>query len=302
MSDYPLYNYNLLTKFVEGNVQGRIQTLYQAINTFIEESGPILEDIQQRANIMNSIPFGKLKRAIIEDSLRGDYDGAKKGLSSYNRIFGKVDLYLGLMTSNYKLPQYLKENNVPAEQIVFFQKELQIYWEDTYGYHLNHLERCLKLLKQLRDILEEEVKLLEKIPGESYLTALEENEQLAELFQKEIQIFWEFVQTAQLQEQETNKLIASLNTQIKKVRIQMRAYTEIIRKGLGKDLLESKTNLERTLIALMFLLGAINLIISIPKTLKKKAITKFWGRFSSEERLSNEGKLLLAEATDLLTS
>lgn len=302
MTDYPVYNYNLLARFVEGNVQGRIQKLYEEINSFIEGNAPILEDIQQRTNILNNIPFGKLNRAIIEDSLRNDYAGAKKGLGVYNRIFGKVDLYLGLMTSNYKLPQFLRENQIPQEQITFFQKELQIYWEDTYGYHLNHLELCLKLLKQLRDILEEEVKILERIPQQSYLSALQENERLSELFQKEIATFWQLVETAQFQEVEANKLASSLKAQIKKVRVQIGVYKEIIRKGVGKDFQESKTNLERALIALIFLIGAANLIKSIPQKLKKKGISKIFNFFSSEERLSNEGRILLAEATELLTS
>ena len=202
MTNYPAYNYGLLTKFVEGNVQNRIKILYEHINEFIQYNAPILEDIQQRLNIINSIPFGKLKRSIIENGLRSDYEGSKKSLNIYNRAFGKVDLYLGLMTSNFKLPQFLIENNIPKEEIIFFQKELQLYWQETYGYHIDHLERCVKILDTLRRILEEEVKLLEKIPQETYLSALEESELLRELFQQERNAFWELVETAELQQQE----------------------------------------------------------------------------------------------------
>ena len=94
MTNYPAYNYGLITKFVEGNVQNRIKILYEHINEFIQYNAPILEDIQQRLNIINSIPFGKLKRSIIENGLRSDYEGSKKSLNIYNRAFGKVDLYL----------------------------------------------------------------------------------------------------------------------------------------------------------------------------------------------------------------
>src|SRR3989338_8714805 len=93
MVNYATYNYGLLAKFVEGNVQNRIKTLYEHINVFITSNGPILEDIKQRTNIIDNIPFGKIRKAVMENSLRNDLDGAKKSLSTYNRIFGRVDLW-----------------------------------------------------------------------------------------------------------------------------------------------------------------------------------------------------------------
>ena len=73
--------------------------------------------------------------------------------------------------------------------------------------------------------------------------------------------------------------------------------------NLSKDLLESRTNLEKALITLIFLLGGLNILLSIPKNLKKRAFDKIWGKITSitdEERLSLEGKRLFEEAQELL--
>ena len=303
MVDYPAYNQALLAKFVEGNVQTKIIQLYKNINVFIEENAPILEEIQQKLDNLNRTPFGKISRNLIELDIRVDLNGAKKGLSAYNRMFGRLDLYLGLMTSNFKLPQFLAENNVSPEQIRFFQQELRTYWEVVYGYHIDHLERCLKILDELRQTLQKEIEILETIPGQSYLEALDENEKIKTLFDLERAKFFELIETSKLQNEETSKIKALVSAQITKTQAMVKVLTARQKANLSKDLLESRTNLEKALITLIFLLGGLNILLSIPKNLKKRAFDKIWGKITSitdEERLSLEGKRLFEEAQELL--
>ncbi|MDP3729015.1 MAG: hypothetical protein Q8R18_06220 [bacterium] len=298
----PKYAYTAISNYVEGNVGNRIIEIYKHLDRFIGENGPVIEDIQQRTRIMDNLPFGKLKRSIIEDSLRNDLTSAKKGLAIYNRIYGRTDLYLGLMTSNFKLPEFLKNNNIPADQISYFQSELQLYWEATYGLHLNHLERCKIILDKLRNILYQEVKFLEKIPQESYLIAVDDNDILRALFQEERNTFWLLAQTAQMKTEETNQLKNIVKTQIQKTQVEVKAFANIVKSGVGKDIEASRTLLEKSIITLTYLIGALKIISEIPKTFKKKVLLNIFNRVTDEERLSNSGKVLLAEAIELLAS
>lgn len=296
----PTYAFNTISRYVEGNVGTRIIEIYKSLATFIEETGPIIEDIQQRSNIINNIPLGKLTKFLMENSFRDDLKQAKKGLSGYNRIYGKTDLYLGLMSSNFRLPEFLKMNGIPADQIEYFQKEVNVYWEITYGIHLDHLEKCKYLLDKLRLTLEKEVKLLETIPQDSYFLALEENSELFNLFQEERDTFWQLANTAQLKAEETNILKNLIQAQLKKLQVEMKALSTITKNGLEKDIKESKSRLEKLVITITYLLGALSIIIHLPNRIKKKVALNFFNRISDEERLSNTGKILVMQALELM--
>lgn len=296
------YAYNAIPQFVENKVGTRIIQIYQHLATFIEETGPIIEDVYQRVQIIENLPLGKIKRNIIEDSLRNDLEEAKKSLATYNRIYGRTDLYLGLMTSNFRLPQYLQENNISPEQINYFQKELQIYWEATYGTHLDHLEKCKNALDKLRKILEQEVRYLETIPQEKYLTALEDSTKLRELFKEERETFWNLVKTAEMSPEQTNQVKSIVNAHIKKTRIQLIAFGKIVKTGTKEDIDQSRNQLEKAILILTYLIGALSIISEIPRTFKKKVLFNIFNRLSDEEKLSNTGKALLNEAIQTLAS
>jgi len=205
------------------------------------------------------------------------------------------------MSSNFRLPEFLKMNGIPADQIEYFQKEVSVYWEITYDIHLDHLEKCKYILDKLRLTLEKEVKLLETIPQDSYFLALEENSELFNLFKEERDTFWQLAETAQLKTEETNTLKNLIPAQVKKIQVEIKALSTIIKKGIEKDIKESKSRLEKLVITLTYLLGALSIIIQLPKTIKKKIALNFFNRISDEERLSNTGKALIYQALELIS-
>jgi len=77
--------------------------------------------------------------------------------------------------------------------------------------------------------------------------------------------------------------------------------SDIIKKGIEKDIKESKSRLEKLVITLTYLLGALSIIIQLPKTIKKKIALNFFNRISDEERLSNTGKALIYQALELIS-
>ncbi|KHO52751.1 MAG: hypothetical protein QT08_C0005G0013 [archaeon GW2011_AR17] len=68
----PTYAFNTISKYVEGNVGTKIIEIYKSLAAFIEDTGPVIEDIQQRSNLISNIPFGKLTKSLMENSFRDD--------------------------------------------------------------------------------------------------------------------------------------------------------------------------------------------------------------------------------------
>jgi len=82
----------------------------------------------------------------------------------------------------------------------------------------------------------------------------------------------------------------------------MKAFARIHKNNIGKDIQESRSLLEKAIITLTFLVGALKIISEIPKAFKKKTLLGIFNKVSNEERLSNSGQILIAEAIDLLAS
>ncbi len=272
----PKYSYDLISRYVEGRVNNRILLSYQHIDEFIKEFTPIIEGIHQRIVIVNKLPFEKINRPIIEDDLRESIKGAEQGLNAYNRAFGRIELYLGLITSNYNVPEFLEENGVPREQIQAFQEELRLYWAATYGVHVDKLTKMKDILDKLRKTLDQEIILMKKISKDKFFEGIENNALSIQLFEQERTLFWELVKESQTDPVLLNNLEAAVKTQIKKTRASMESAVKILgrtaKSGIQNEVDISKNNLEKSLVVLVFLSGALALGYRLNVELKKSAV------------------------------
>ncbi len=298
------FDYALITKYVEGKAKNKFEALYEHLGEFLEQTAAILSDVDRRVKLVRIIPWEKMKRDILAKSVRGNLSGARAGLTAYNRMFGRVDLYLGLMSSEFNLPRFLKTNGVPATELPLFKKLLRQDWRFTYGTHIERFRAIHPLLDRLRKSLEAQVRYLEKMEHDTLFDALDDKEALGPLFEEEKKAFWELYKTCQITVEEVSKPQAALQAETKRMREALAAYKRSLESGLEKDRKMAKRRVEEAFILLTYFTGIVGLVSGVPINLLKGAKGRIFGFLSNKilrgKKLSAEGIALQRQAFGFL--
>jgi hypothetical protein len=301
VSDGPSYPFHLIGVYVAGKVENRIWLIYNHVNNFLEENIPIVESIYVSVQALKSKPFRAITRKMMEDSLVRDRDTARKGLSAYNRAFGRVDLHLGLMTSNFKLKNFLIENGVPEEQVKYFQEEVRLHWAATYGKHVDRINILKELLDKLRATIQEEVRILEEIQDEKYLDAWSNDMHLHQLLEQERELLRELRNTMLFSSKEVKEVRQLLKTEVKKVKAMLVANIKYRGKEAQGDWESRQTKLQKAVILLIYLIGYLSLAFSFPINMVKDKVSWVIEKMAGE-RLSHQAQNLIGEVAGLATS
>lgn len=310
MVNGPTYGYGLVQKYVQNKVGNNITDLYVRLNQFIQENGPVIESVYRNLKILDSTIFGNISKTLMDQSIRQDLEGALKGQQAYNTICDEVWEGLFRMTENANVTAFLQENGVPdisSEQVGYFIDEVKLYWAATYGNHIVRLAKVHNLLIKIKEKLDLEINLLKRLPQEGYLEGLQTNATLRQLFYDEREIFLKIVDESKITSDEVGELEAKLKAEMTKLNFQIEAYKNATKKiGIRAyqetyvDLALAKSDLERAILSLSYLLGAFYIVIKIPGNMIIKKSSWGLGKVIHRE-LSETSNMLINQAITLLT-
>lgn len=284
-------------KFVEGNVQNRLIIIATTLRDFFNKEAPIIESVQKRLTSFGKKSIFSVSRDEIEEYVRTDVEGAQKSLRNYNRSFGRIDHHLSMMTSNYRLPHFLKENGIPPTKIREVMPEINAYWDKTYRPLVQKFSEIRDDMQRIRDILEREVKILESVPGANYFKAFSHQKEIHFLFNQERKLFWEIVKKTSLSKQELNSLFGILLAHQKKTKAKILGFLQIKKEKVQKDLEQHQTAAERAVLVLAYIIGAANVYLNIRNILFQKVGSGIVGGISSlveKRRISKQVKKVKA--------
>jgi hypothetical protein len=271
MTEYPTYAYGLVENYVHTKIGDRIIQIYSRLNKFISDNGSILEKVYQNMRLLDSKVFGEITSSFIEKNIRQDLEQAEEGLLDYNDVFDSVGQKLFDMTDHEDISAFLAESNVPSSQIAFFRSELRLYWDATYGKTIERLARIHKLLEEIKATLEREVYLLRAISSQNFYEGFSSNMELRNLFLHEREVFYQILEQSKIPEDESKQLEALLLMQLEKVKIKTQAFKALSLKVSKRmyqeayiDLATSKTELEKAVLMLSYILGAFRIMSTIP--------------------------------------
>lgn len=280
-----VYNSLWVDAFVEGKVQNRFTLISLALKKFIDQESPIIEDVNARLNIFYKQPFGHIIPTEMEEKVRNDAESARKSLVNYNLTYGQVLHHLALASSNFNLPQFLQENGISLSEIPTFQVEVRQYWNQTYGLLVNRLSNIAVEMGQLASILQKQVDLLEKLPNASYFVGFSHQHELIELFHQERDLFWKIVHDTKLTKAEV-KTVHNLYLSVRnKTKSMILAHLKLLKNSFTSEIKRSETELQKMLVILSYLLGALNLFLNIEKILIGKA-SEALGIFTSKKQIN----------------
>ncbi|MDO8661105.1 MAG: hypothetical protein Q7K43_04400 [Candidatus Woesearchaeota archaeon] len=268
--------YDLAKSFVEGNVQNKFYILAEAIHDFIVVISKVIEDVKILFDRLYAIPFGNIRSEELRKVWQEDLAQAEKFLSMYNRIFGRVDLNLGLIASTYDLPNFLIASGCPKELlssvVSVVQADVRQYWESSYGAILMRFNALRDDLKDLRDVLDKEILLLKQLPYKPYFEALDIVTSVKELFERERTIFWNrLVRDAKITDEEVGIIRNVFFGHQQRLKSMAVAHLGLLKKNIERDISASQTSLQRAILLLFYLWGAYKTLTELKKKLSGKA-------------------------------
>jgi hypothetical protein len=266
-----VYNSLWVDAFVEGKVQNRFTIISLALKKFIDQESPIIEDVNARLNIFSKQPFGHIIPAEMEEKVRNDAESARRSLINYNLTYGQVLHHLALASSNFNLPKFLQENGIPISEIQVFQEEVGQYWNQTYGLLVNRLSTVAIEMGLLASVLKKQVDLLEKIPNASYFVGFSHQHELIELFHQERDLFWKIAHDIKLTKTEVKTVHNLYISARNKTKSMILAHLKLLKNSFIDEVKRSETQLQKMLVVLSYLLGALNLFLNVEKNLIGKA-------------------------------
>jgi hypothetical protein len=133
------------------------------------------------------------------------------------------------------------------------------------------LARIHKLLEEIKATLEREVYLLRAISSQNFYEGFSSNMELRNLFLHEREVFYQILEQSKIPEDESKQLEALLLMQLEKVKIKTQAFKALSLKVSKRmyqeayiDLATSKTELEKAVLMLSYILGAFRIMSTIP--------------------------------------
>ncbi|MEK6963732.1 MAG: hypothetical protein AABX70_04850 [Nanoarchaeota archaeon] len=257
--------------FVDGNVQNRFVLLAERLEQFIAETAPIIEKVNLSVDRFKGMTMETVTSEEIEVSYRKDAANAEGGLSAYNRIFGQIDHHLAMASSNFGLPEFLEENDVPKALIGEYQSCIRQYWDETYGLIGNKFRKVLPILKDMRSTLSREVFLLKAQEKVLYFKGFNPARELHELFKKERELFYKLVGEWRSSDfsDEFTRVESICNAHLAKAEEWAKNVMRQTHSLVKEDFTNNREKGQRILLVLMYSLGAANTLLNL--NLKKKA-------------------------------
>jgi len=275
-----MYTHELLVRmFVQGNVQDRFIRISLALKNFIDNEAIIIETVNTRINQFYKKPLSNFteNETEIEEYFRRDYEEATKSLRNYLRLWGTIDTNLALMSSNFRLPEFLIANGIPKEEIIFFQREVEAYWNGTYGKLVNKFSRIKEDLLVLHNTLDKEIKIIQGMPQVNYFNGFKQSEELRRLFLFERQVFWKIVEESKIKPQDVDEARKLYYSTKKQSRAVLLTYLEVIKEASKNKMGEIKqlpTPTQKAIVLLALATGAFILYLELRQNLFKIAVTK----------------------------
>ncbi len=265
--------FELLESFISHKGDKHIPTLFSALALFIKKNGPVMEDVHKRLQILQATPFGQIQKEIMEKSLRSDLADAKKGMYMYNVVYHVFQNRLIMLTSNYTARRYLYDEFGIRTASALYEHDFSLIFSATYGKLLERLKLIEEKLRVIRDCLQKQITLLEMLESDQvpYLQGLKERDQIRDLFLKERETFHEIALLSNMAENESNELLAVVQTHVLRLRQSLMAHVGIIKGNIGKDLAESRSKSEKAIVVFAFLLQFVVVVKSIKQILGIKA-------------------------------
>jgi hypothetical protein len=267
---------DLAKAFVEGKAPQRFVELSAEMDKFLNLYQPILEEVYNAITDMENMKLGKIDPDKLIQDLEADLRNASEGLVDYNKIFDRVNTDIVIIMSNYDLRTFLKEalvgDSISGDELADLERAADVYWNDTYGYLTARWAVVWKKLRELRDVLQQEVDLLTMIPNATYRIAMKDNQDLRKLFMQERDKFYEIVHLfADTQDRFLSQTRSRFETALKQQRQALIAKRRTLNEQYQEKMAATKNEMVKGFIILSYLAGAYKIAIGI---LKGKPIVK----------------------------
>jgi hypothetical protein len=261
---------DLAKGFVEGKAPRRFIELSEELTKFLNLYQPILEDVYNAIKEMEDMKLGKIDPDKLIQDLENDLRNADEGLVDYNKIFDRVNSDIIIIMSNYDLKAFLTEalagDRISGDDLADLERAADVYWNDTYGYLTARWAVVWKKLRELRDVLQQEVDLLTRIPNATYRVAMKENQDLRKLFTQERDKFYEIVHLfADTQDRFLSQTRSKFEIALKQQRQVLIAKRRTLNATYHEKMASTKNEMVKGFIILSYLAGAYKIAIGILK-------------------------------------
>ncbi len=260
-------NQNIAIGFIDGNVQKHILYTFQVLNNFVKKFGPEIERIHLEFSFFSNRPFISIKKDDILNYINIDIKSARSALLWYRNTMNVVENRLVLMTSNFGLFDFLRENGIPISDVGEVQGLINNYWNITYAPLIGKLNMAYLYLQELNRLLNEQIKLAEELTKLNYFDGFEKLENLAKLFEEERIKFWNLSKIIEISKSDFIQVNNLYNSELKKLKYVAKAYIDLLRGTLGADIKNSRGGVKKGVIVLMYVAGAAFLYSNLKNTL-----------------------------------
>tara|TARA_Y100000310_G_scaffold248747_1_gene254679 strand:+ start:7558 stop:8553 length:996 start_codon:yes stop_codon:yes gene_type:complete len=295
-------NYKSLARiFVDGKIQDRFTRMAEAVQKFIDEVGPELQNLSLVITQLYDEPLRDVKALNVQDVFRQDLSSAKKFLSIYNRLFGTLDHNLALMASNFGLPEFLETNGCSRDMIGYIQKCVGKYWNQTYGTLIKKFSTIKADIDDMRVSLTKQMEIMEALGRVNYYEGLQKSADVKTWFDKEKSIFFErLVVHAKVDDAELQKVRATYIRSKEKLRGSIISILKNSREDFASDWGSHQGKLAKSIIATTYLVGFYKQLRLTRKKWTARGIGKTLRLIRS--KLSGEDKELSATGDKLSAS
>jgi hypothetical protein len=268
VTDYAAIADDILT---DRHVVGRFEKMMTATQIAINMSAPLyelgyrnLQDLKKE-KILNTDPKD------IVDYLHRDTASAEEARQQFARLFSILDHNMAMMTSNYNLYAFLREQKISSNEINEIQAELREYWKTTYGRMLDAFWEIKEALGDAMKLLKQEIELHQRIERDVYEDWFKDVQKLTELFLEERRIFYDRIVKGFFSITETiPHAQAWVKSQKIKLQTAMHAFIIVANQHYEQEVEQARSILGRSAIQMMYGLTFLMMVYGAKKTVVKE--------------------------------
>ena len=290
------YQYrHIVEMFVEGNIGDRFERISKLLVRFYEKEAPIITTVDVYLKKFVETRIGDMDSDELKVYFRKDLEDAEKSLQTYNFTYNLIGHQMAMMSSNINLPDFLRLSGISREEISGFQKDVAMYWDETYKPLLERIGTIHSDLLELKKVLEEEISILKKMPETSFIYGFKYYEGFDSLFSKEKELFWQIVKESSVEKKELNKVDKLAKAARKKLKQEINAHLRILKSGVKEDIIDSETKLQKAMAVCAFMVKALDIYFNYKKmifdVLKRKFLRKLINKAKEKKRKDFLNKL-----------
>lgn len=264
----------LIAKYVNGKIHQRFEALAECLAIFLKTVQPQIEDVNRGVRLFQNKSVSQINAGKYRDIMRASTEGAMRCLQLYKRTFGTVNYHLAMMSSNFGLPQFLDENGVSRSEMAEFQSSLAEYWTITYADLISFWSAIEKKLVVIQQQLTVQVKMMERLPSISYFEGFDEADKLRKLFAEEYKTFYEIMSLTQQAVSNVSRSYARINTAINREKAKLYGVAKELKTDFRADVKNAKGRAQKSVVVVIYLVGAIKSIYAFKNTMKNALITR----------------------------